>query len=89
MAATPSSDRSRRFADLRIRIFSSIAAAAIALALVWLGGVWMMLLVALVAGAMIWEFRAITLHGGDGDATVLLARTRSTRWTPTPASTSP
>lgn len=73
MAATLSSDRSRRFADLRIRIFSSIAAAAVGLVLIWFGGVWTMGLIALLAGAMIWEFRAITLHGEDGDATILLA----------------
>ena len=73
MAATLSSDETRRFADLRTRILTGVAAAAVGLALVWLGGVWTMLLVAVAAGAMIWEFRSITLRGGDGDATVLLA----------------
>jgi phosphatidate cytidylyltransferase len=64
MAATSSSDPSRRFADLKVRIVSGIAAAAVGLTLLYLGGVWTMALVALVTGAMIWEIRAITLEGG-------------------------
>ena len=57
MAATPSGPPARRFADLKTRIVSSIAAAAVGLTLIYLGGVWAMLLIALVSGAMIWEFR--------------------------------
>jgi phosphatidate cytidylyltransferase len=63
MGATPSSNTSGRFADLRIRIVSGTAAAAVGLALLYLGGIWTTLLIALVTGAMIWEFRAITLEG--------------------------
>jgi phosphatidate cytidylyltransferase len=62
-----------RFADLKTRIISAVAAAAVGVALLYLGGVWTMLLIALVTGAMIWEFRAITLRGGeDGGGTVFL-----------------
>ena len=64
MAATTSSQSPRRFADLKTRIISSIAAAAVGLTLLYLGGVWTTLLVALATGAMIWEFRSITRHGG-------------------------
>jgi hypothetical protein len=61
MAATETSDPARRFGDLRTRVLSASAAAAVGLTLLYLGGVWTMLLVALVTGAMIWEYRAITL----------------------------
>jgi phosphatidate cytidylyltransferase len=64
MAATPSGPLLRRFADLKTRIISGIGAAAVGLTLVYLGGVWAMLLIALVSGAMIWEYRSITWHGG-------------------------
>ncbi len=64
MTADPSDIPSRRFADLKTRIISGIGAAVVGLTLVYLGGVWAMLLIALVSGAMIWEFRSITLHGG-------------------------
>ncbi len=74
MANIPPDDSSRRFADLKTRVLSGIAAAAVGLTLIYLGGVWTMLLIALVAGAMIWEFRAITLGGGGegGNAIFLL-----------------
>ena len=64
MTADPSDVPSRRFADLKTRIISGIGAAVVGLTLVYLGGVWAMLLIALVSGAMIWEFRSITQHGG-------------------------
>ena len=64
MTADPSDVPSRRFADLKTRIISGIGAAVVGLTLVYLGGVWVMLLIALVSGAMIWEFRSITQHGG-------------------------
>lgn len=63
MAATPPSDPQGRFADLKTRIVSGIAAAVAGLTLLYLGGVWAMLLIALATGAMIWEYRAITLKG--------------------------
>ncbi len=69
MAATPSGDPSSRFADLRTRIISGIVAAAVGLTLLYLGGVWTMLLIAAVTGAMIWEYRSITRHGGGACGT--------------------
>jgi phosphatidate cytidylyltransferase len=65
MVATPSIDASRRFADLKVRVVTGVAAAAVGLTLLYLGGVWTMLLIALATGAMIWEFRAITMAGKD------------------------
>lgn len=53
-----------RFADLKLRIITGAAAAAVGLGLMWLGGVWAMLLIALVSGLMMTEFRAITLQSG-------------------------
>ena len=78
MATPPSGPPASRFADLKIRIVSAVGAAAVGLTLVWLGGVWTMGLIALVSGAMIWEFRSITVNGGaarggSGAATFLLA----------------
>ena len=64
MATPPSGPPASRFADLKIRIVSAVGAAAVGLTLVWLGGVWTMGLIALVSGAMIWEFRSITVNGG-------------------------
>jgi phosphatidate cytidylyltransferase len=64
MAANSPGVSSRRFGDLKNRVVSGIAAAAVGLTLVYLGGVWVMGLVALVTGVMIWEYRSITLHGG-------------------------
>ncbi len=74
MAATPGGPR--RFADLGTRVASAAIAAVVGLGLLWAGGVWAMLLVALVTGAMMWEVRSVTLHGGGpcgADVTVLLA----------------
>lgn len=69
MAITPSGGTtSRRFADLKARIVSGVAAAVVGLTLLYLGGVWAMLLIVLVTGAMIWEFRAITLGGAGNGA---------------------
>lgn len=68
-------DPSRRFADLRRRVVSAVVMAAVGLGLVWAGGVWTMLFVALVAAALMWEFRSITLHRGGpcgSDAVFLL-----------------
>jgi phosphatidate cytidylyltransferase len=75
MAANSPGVSSRRFGDLKNRVVSGIAAAAVGLTLVYLGGVWVMGLVALVTGMMIWEYRSITLHGGGAcgfDAAYLL-----------------
>ena len=68
MAATSSNNVTRRFADLKTRILSGVAAAAVGLVLLYLGGVWAMLLIALVTGAMMWEFRAISMAGSAQSA---------------------
>jgi phosphatidate cytidylyltransferase len=64
MAASSPDPPPQRFGDLRIRIATAIAAAAVGLVLLYLGGIWTMLLIAAVAGAMTWEYRSITLHRG-------------------------
>ncbi|HUF87763.1 MAG TPA: phosphatidate cytidylyltransferase [Thermohalobaculum sp.] len=65
-----------RFADLRLRVVSAAVAAGVGVAAVWAGGIWMALLVAAVCGAMIWEYRSVTLHRGGpcgADVAYLLA----------------
>jgi phosphatidate cytidylyltransferase len=64
MAANSPGASTRRFGDLKARIVSSFVAAAVGLTLVYLGGVWVMGLIALATGVMIWEFRSVTLHKG-------------------------
>jgi len=49
-----------RFADLRLRIVSGVALGALAIGLLWLGGAWSAGLIAFLAGAMAWEWRAMT-----------------------------
>lgn len=76
MEAGPGGQPPRRFADLRLRVASAAAAAAAGLALVWAGGPWTVLLAVLAGGAMIWEYRSVTAHGGGrcgGDVAFLLA----------------
>ncbi|MEM1345580.1 MAG: phosphatidate cytidylyltransferase [Pseudomonadota bacterium] len=48
-----------RFGDLRQRVLSGAGLAALALGLLWLGGWWAAVLVAALAGAMAWEWRAM------------------------------
>jgi phosphatidate cytidylyltransferase len=56
--------RPGRFADLRLRLVSAMAAAAVALLCIWLGGIWIALLAALAAAAMVLEWRSISAHAG-------------------------
>ena len=75
MASGPG-DPARRFADLRTRVLSAVVMAAAGLGLVWAGGPWTMAFVAVVAAALMWEFRSVTLHRGGpcgADAAFLLA----------------
>lgn len=59
-----------RFADLKLRIVTAVLASAIGFVMLWLGGVWTMVLAALVCGALIWEYRTITLAADpDNDRT--------------------
>lgn len=64
MSAAGQPPPSRRFADLRTRILSAAAAAAAGITLLYLGGYWTVALVAVACGAMAWEWRSVTLHGG-------------------------
>jgi phosphatidate cytidylyltransferase len=57
-------DLSGKFADLRLRLISAIAVGAVALLCVWLGGIWIAVLAAFAALAMILEWRSITAHAG-------------------------
>ncbi len=50
--------------DLRPRVLSALAMAAIGIAAVWLGGFWMHLLVALACGLMVWELARMLDSGG-------------------------
>lgn len=50
---------SRKFADLRTRVFSAVVLGGIALVLLWLGGIWAAFLIAALAAAMAWEWRAM------------------------------
>ena len=53
-----------RFSDLGLRLVSAAVLGAVALAAIALGGIYSTVLIALIAGAMVWEWRSITLHGG-------------------------
>lgn len=64
MKQPSSSGRSRKFADLRLRLISAAGLAALALGAIWLGGVWTALLAALGAFIMIQEWRSITAEAG-------------------------
>lgn len=59
-----------KFADLRVRLVSAIVLGGVALLMIWLGGVWAAALIAAMAAAMAWEWRAIThcrgAHPGAG-----------------------
>ncbi len=55
---------SGKFGDLRLRLASALAVAAVALLFIWLGGIWIALLAALAAAAMVLEWRSITAHSG-------------------------
>ena len=54
----------QRFADLRTRILSAAVLTAVGALAIWAGGVWFALLVAVLAGAVGWEWRSVTHHGG-------------------------
>lgn len=55
-----------RFADLRTRVVSGLVLGIGGIGLLALGGAWTALFLAAIGGAMAWEWRAITCHGGAG-----------------------
>lgn len=60
-----------KFGDLRLRLASAVAVACVALFCIWLGGIWIAILAALAAAAMVLEWRSITAHtGGPAGADV-------------------
>lgn len=61
----PSRSLAQRFSDLRVRILSAAVLAAVGGLAVWAGGVWFAGLVAVLAGAIAWEWRSVTHHGGE------------------------
>ncbi len=63
-----------KFGDLRLRLVSSLAVAAVALLCIWLGGVWIALLAALAAAAMVLEWRSMTAHAGTPHSITAYAR---------------
>lgn len=64
MQRSPTARKAGKFADLRVRLVSALAVAAVALLCTWLGGVWIALLTAVAAAAMVLEWRSITAHAG-------------------------
>lgn len=62
-----------RFGDLRVRLLTSLAAAALAFACVWFGGLPMAALVVAAAALMVVELRRITGTGNRSDALVWFA----------------
>lgn len=56
---TPAQAKPVRFADLGLRLASGVALAAIALVDVWMGGLWVVALVALALVLMLWEFHSM------------------------------
>lgn len=52
-----------KWGDLAPRVMSALAMAAIGIATVWAGGVWMHLLVALACGLMVWELARMLDQG--------------------------
>ncbi len=75
---------SEKFSDLTVRMGSGAVIAAIGLATIWVGGLWLLALIGVVVGLMVWELvrmlnpgearnRAVLLAVGAG-AAVMLAR---------------
>lgn len=58
------SPRPTQFADLKTRILSASVLGAVALLLLWLGGIWSAALIAALGAAMAWEWRSVTACRG-------------------------
>ncbi|MEL6773374.1 MAG: phosphatidate cytidylyltransferase [Pseudomonadota bacterium] len=56
---------SGKFADLGPRMVTALVLGPVALGLLWLGGLWTMLLVAGLAGVLAAEWRGVTARGGE------------------------
>ena len=74
--AEPARSLAQRFADLKVRILSAAVLASVGAVAIWAGGIWFALLVAALGGAIGWEWRSVTHHGGGAcgiDAAPLIA----------------
>ncbi|MFC7703741.1 phosphatidate cytidylyltransferase [Plastorhodobacter daqingensis] len=63
---------SGKFQDLAPRFGSAIIMAAVGIGAIWAGGVWFLLLVALIVAGMIWELHAILTPEPRGKAGLVL-----------------
>ncbi len=61
---------SANWSDLRIRVLSAAVMLVIGVTLIWAGGVWFAILVALCAGLMVWELARMV--GGTQSASIAL-----------------
>lgn len=59
---------SARWGDLRARVISAAVMLAVGAVEIWLGGVWFLLLVAVLIGVMIWELSRLTAPDAPGVA---------------------
>lgn len=76
MEEQPTRSLAQRFSDLRIRILSATVLATVGALAIWAGGLWFAALVAVLAGAIAWEWRSVTHHSGGHcglDAVYLVA----------------
>ncbi len=60
---TPAPAGGSRYADLGVRVASALVLIFIAIVDMWLGGIWVALLVAVLAVLMIWEYRRLFADG--------------------------
>lgn len=63
MSGDAAASASGKFGDLRVRLISAIAVAAVALMCIWLGGWWIIALMCLAVGAMLVELWSIVMRG--------------------------
>lgn len=63
MSGDAAARASGKFGDLRVRLISALAVAAVALMCIWMGGVWIIALMCFAVGAMIVELWSIVMRG--------------------------
>lgn len=61
---------SSNWADLKVRILSAVVMLLVGGAAIWAGGIWFAVLIAICAGAMIWELSTM-LGGGQSNSLIL------------------
>lgn len=60
-----------KWGDLRVRVLSGLAVAALGIAAIWAGGPWFVALVVAAVGLMIWELATMTAPAAPGEARAL------------------